>query len=332
MPIRKIRNTWYTDLHINGKRIRKRLSKNKITAQKIHDDLVKQQDFAPFGMADDHHDIKHMCKRFLLEVEPRVNTKTLHDYEVLINGVMEHLQGTPLQLIRDKFNEYILQRQKEGLSTRRLNLTIELSKRVFQHAIVTNMITADPLSGLQKFRNIKKIKRALKSHEIKALLDNSGKFKIIWLAFLHTGLRRSELVELKWKDVDLERGRITILKDLPGKGVGWVPMSEEIKTEFELFKRGKASDYVFTTKIGTPYRNNLMREFRRCLKKAGINQEGISIHSLRYTFATILASQNTHPKLIQTLLRHKSVSTSMDIYTDVYDKDISNTINNLKFL
>ncbi len=194
------------------------------------------------------------------------------------------------------------------------------------------MIVADPLSGLRKLQNTKKVRRSLLPDEVKSLLKNSGKRRIIWLTFLNTGLRRAELVELKWKDVDLENGRITISKDLPGKGVGRVPMSEEIKAELVLLGRGEPDDYVFTTKNGTPYRNKLMREFRRCLKKAGINQEGISIHSLRYTFATTLASQNKHPKYIQALLRYKSITTSMDIYTDVYDKDLSDTINGLKFL
>ncbi len=331
MPIRKRGNTWYADLYINGKRSRKRLSANKTTAQKVYEELIKNKDLSPFGIRDNNYDVKQLQKQFLIEVGLRVNAKTLHDYNVILVGVTDHLNGLPLQEIRKAFIEYLTSRQEEGISARRLNLTLELTQRMFRHAIETNVITLDPLSGISKFKNAKKMRRALTPDEIKALLENSGKFRIIWLAFLNTGLRRSELVELKWKDVDFEKSRITISKDLPGKGVGRVPISKEIKAELELLGRGEPDDYVFTTKNGTPYRNNLMREFRRCLKKAGINQEGISIHSLRYTFATTLASQNTHPKYIQALLRHKSITTSMDIYTDVYDKDISDTVKGLKF-
>ncbi|GJQ59738.1 MAG: hypothetical protein D8M57_13000 [Candidatus Scalindua sp. AMX11] len=331
MPIYKRGKTWYADLYVNGKRSRKRLSTNKATAQKMYEEILKRKDFSPFGTLGYNYDLEKIQKQFLLEMEPRVSAKTLHDYNVFLNGVTNRLKGTPFDSVRNDFNAYILQRQKQGISARSLNLTIELSRRMFRHAIETKLIPTDPLSGIQKLKGAKKIKRALTPDEIKPLLDNSGQYKIIWLTFLHTGLRRSELVELKWKDVDLDKGIISIVKNQPGKGVGTIPMSEKIKKELKLLKQGEPDDYVFTTKNGTPYRNNLMRAFRECLKRAGIDQEGISIHSLRYTFATKLASQNKHPKLIQALMRHKHISTSMDIYTDVYKKDLHGAVDDLDF-
>ena len=224
MPIRKRGKTWYTDLYVNGRRTRKKLSTNKATAQKIYEDLIKQKDLSPFGISDYNYDIKQFQRCLLLEVEPNISAKTLHDYEVLLSGVTEHLNNTPLQSVRNKFNEYLLERQKQGLSIRTLNLIIELTKRMFRHAVETNLVPLDPLSGTRKFKSAKKLRRALMPEEIKSLLESSGKYRIVWLTFLGTGLRRSELVELKWKDVDLKKGELSVTKERPGKGVGVIPM------------------------------------------------------------------------------------------------------------
>lgn len=144
MSLRKISNSWFADFYTNGKRTRRKLSTNKATAQKIYDNLIKQREISPFGIIDNAHDIKHLEKQFLIEVGLRVNAKTLHDYKVILSGVTDHLNGLPLQEIRNAFIEYLTSRQEEGISARRLNLTIELSKRMFCHAIETTLFHSTP--------------------------------------------------------------------------------------------------------------------------------------------------------------------------------------------
>ncbi|GJQ57420.1 MAG: hypothetical protein SCALA701_02210 [Candidatus Scalindua sp.] len=331
MSLRKIGNSWFADFYTNGKRVRKKLSSNKATAQKIYDTIIRDRDLSKFGLCDKGYDLKKMQQQFLSEISIRLSNKTLSYYNVILDEVTEHLACTPLHEARNTFSDYINRKQELGLSARTLKLIIELTKRMFHHAVETNVISVNPLSGIKNPQGTKKIRRALEPGEIKSLLKNSGRYKIIWLTFLNTGLRRSELVELKWKDIDLKKGTLTIEKERPGKGVGVIPLSGEIKKELALMKVGDRESYVFTTKNGTPYRNNLLRVFRSCVKKAGINQDGISIHSLRYTFATTLASKNKHPRYIQALMRHKHISTSMDIYTDVYKEDLINVVKDLKF-
>ncbi|MCP4374385.1 MAG: tyrosine-type recombinase/integrase, partial [Deltaproteobacteria bacterium] len=87
---------------------------------------------------------------------------------------------------------------------------------------------------------------------------------------------------------------------------------------------------VFQTKLGTQYKNNLFKRLKECLKRAGISPDGLNIHSLRHTFATLLASSNAHPKHIQVLLGHKSAITSLDIYTKVYNEDLKETMKKIQ--
>ncbi len=71
---------------------------------------------------------------------------------------------------------------------------------------------------------------------------------------------------------------------------------------------------MFATQTGTPLdRHNLLRQFKRLLKRAGLPD--IPFHNLRHTCATILFGRNAHPKLVQALLGHASVKITLDTYS-----------------
>lgn len=75
------------------------------------------------------------------------------------------------------------------------------------------------------------------------------------------------------------------------------------------------SGFVFTTKVGTPIEpRNFLRTFYRITEKAGLN---INFHALRHTFATRLLEANTNPKVVQELLGHSDISTTLNIYSHV---------------
>ena len=74
---------------------------------------------------------------------------------------------------------------------------------------------------------------------------------------------------------------------------------------------------MFTTATGTPVDPNSLaeRSFRKLLVRAGL--PGIRFHDLRHTFATILLSRGTHPKVVQEMLGHANISQTMDTYSHV---------------
>jgi len=66
--------------------------------------------------------------------------------------------------------------------------------------------------------------------------------------------------------------------------------------------------------------NNLYyREYKAILKRAGLEGEGFTFHSLRHTFATVLFSRGEHPKVVQSLLGHSSITQTMDTYSHLID-------------
>jgi integrase len=80
-------------------------------------------------------------------------------------------------------------------------------------------------------------------------------------------------------------------------------------------------DLVFPNRIGGPMdHNNLYyREYMPLLKRAGLGGEGFTFHALRHTFATALFARGEHPKRIQSLLGHSSITQTMDTYSHLLD-------------
>jgi len=88
----------------------------------------------------------------------------------------------------------------------------------------------------------------------------------------------------------------------------------------ERLKKGRLwqnTELVFTTTIGTPLnvRNLTYRSFRPLLERAGLPR--LRFHDLRHTFATLLLSSRTHPKIAQEMLGHANISITLDTYSHV---------------
>ena len=105
-------------------------------------------------------------------------------------------------------------------------------------------------------------------------------------------------------------------------GLGDIWMSPDMRKLLGSLKESARSDYVFPNTRGHSYKNNVLRDFKRALERAGIKSDELDIHSLRRTFITQHVLKGTLPKMLQKLARHKHFSTTMDIYAIIQDEDI----------
>jgi integrase len=80
-------------------------------------------------------------------------------------------------------------------------------------------------------------------------------------------------------------------------------------------------DLVYPNRVGRPtdHNNLYYREFKPLLKSAGLEDQGFTFHSLRHTFATALVKQRQHPKIVQSLLGHASITQTMDTYSHLLE-------------
>jgi integrase len=78
---------------------------------------------------------------------------------------------------------------------------------------------------------------------------------------------------------------------------------------------------IFPNRIGGPtdHNNLYYREYKPLLERAGLKGEGFTFHTLRHTFATALFMRSEHPKIVQSLLGHSSITQTMDTYSHLMD-------------
>lgn len=147
-------------------------------------------------------------------------------------------------------------------------------------------------------------------------VDNP-KHKLTLLVGYGSGLRVSEIANLKWEDIDFDNHKIHI-KQAKGKKdrIVMLPfsVSQYLKNYLKVY--GK-NTYVFEGQIaGEPYSTTTIQTImRNALRKINLNKKG-SIHSLRHSFATHLLESGTDIRIIQTLLGHSTIKTTM-IYTHI---------------
>ncbi|MEW6423663.1 MAG: tyrosine-type recombinase/integrase [Bacillota bacterium] len=196
--------------------------------------------------------------------------------------------------------------------------------------------------------------RPLKPEEMDKFLSLAEQDRLYaaFLLELGTGLRRGELLALKWDNVDLKNGVLAVKESLarvkvddPSKNGGRktrldyldpktksskriIPIPEDILKELKAHKTRQNEGRLF---FGQNYHNenlvfcledgkpldprNFTRKFERLLRRAGIPKT--RFHDLRHTFATRLLELNEHPKVVQELLGHAKITTTIDTYSHV---------------
>src|SRR5918998_4656632 len=168
-----------------------------------------------------------------------------------------------------------------------------------------------------------------------------GRSPLLVLA-VHTGMRQGELLALKWTDVDLEAGKVSVRRTLTRESGHYTLGEPKTKRSRRTVKlTGAATEalrahlgqqmedmdrlgdlyrdqgLVFTSDTGAPLNpsNVRNRNLRRLTGKAGLPV--IRFHDLRHTCATLLLSKNVHPKIVQEMLGHATVAITLDTYSHV---------------
>jgi len=156
--------------------------------------------------------------------------------------------------------------------------------------------------------------RTLTHEEEKRLLDSTNEYlRPIIIFALNTAMRKSEILTLKWSNVDLVTGIITLEKsNTKSKKLRRIPINTVVrKLMLEQKLKGKGSEYVFLSSKGTPYKkeDSLRQPFLGALRRAGI--QGLRFHDLRHTAATRMIESGASIVAVSKILGHEDLKTTM---------------------
>ncbi|MHC4196901.1 MAG: site-specific integrase [Planctomycetota bacterium] len=167
---------------------------------------------------------------------------------------------------------------------------------------------------LKKVRKVKLLKeppgrlRFLSKEECQALIEVcSPHLRPIVVTALNSGMRKGEILRLRWEQVDLKHG--FILLDITKNGERReIPINSTLRATLEAIPHGPKSEYVFVDRNGNPFKD-VKRSFRTACRRAGISD--FRFHDLRHTFASHLVMGGVDITTVKELLGHKTLTMTL---------------------
>ena len=288
--------------------------------------------------------------------KPKVEATTYDRYKNKINAHLKPgLGGIPIQDLEPYHVESYFAKKRVsgrkdnkegGLSENTLKKHYVILNNAMKRALKLKLIKYNPVQAVESPQPEDYEAPVMRKEEYHKLL-NEIKDDALMFAFvmtdLMTGMRRSEILGLEWSEVDLEEGVIEVKKRLVTVEGGTlhenktkndsskrkIKISEKLisilkkykneqnKMKLKATKYDKSKNFVFCRPDGKHYApktfNNKLDKY---LEQAGLTQE-YTIHTLRHTFATLNLEHGVPAKIVQEMLGHSTISTTLDIYSHV---------------
>jgi integrase len=338
--------TYYLVFWHEGKQIRKKAGNRKLDADRLKA-KIEHELYAQIYREIPDITIGDFLDKFLEAHSSRVRETSLDNYLFYAKKITAFLENKQLKKISPiDIEAFISLLQSEGKKPLTIIKYVKFLKQIFKRAVQWDFLVKSPAEYVQLPRVAKQEMQFLTPVELDSLIAHTFEpYNCLMNVACYSGLRISELIALKWKDVDFENGRIHVkrswqknkfVEPKTSYSVRSIPLPiqvmeklkahqinqtvEGMKNEFNLVFPNKAGKVMDRTKI-------VRRVFKPGLKSAGLKRT--RFHDLRHSFAAALISAGENPKWIQKLLGHSSIMVTFDIYGHLlpdYEKDASDRI------
>ncbi len=236
--------------------------------------------------------------------------------------------------------------QPKGLSAKTVRNINQVISSAMDMAVKHKLILSNPTDGCELPKVEHKEMHTIHAEQLGAFLreaKESGVYELYYLD-LATGLRRGELLGLKWEDVDLAHGVIHVrrqvyridgeVKEVPLKTKNAyrnISISKDTVEMLQEMEKHRISEYVFPSPSGGPISpDSVLNMLHRVLKRAGL--PAVRFHDLRHTFATLALQNGVDIKTVSGMLGHFSAGFTLDTYahvTTAAQKEAANTMGSV---
>jgi integrase len=324
---------YQTDITLNYKRIRRYAGRTKEEARAY---LAKLILAAKDGKLEDLLNPKKTCDTFgeyakgLLESAEWKAKRSSKKNESLLRNLNHTFKNVRISDINPGMvRKYITERKEAGLSPASINRELSLLKSILYSAEYDGLIASNPIRG----RRVRKLEEnnsrekvildmKIKDTDLRRLVDSADPdFKPILTIALITGMRRGEILKMKWKDINFRLGMIRIPKEnSKNKKERIIPIDSVLfNTLDSLERKGK---YVFMNDLTGRRRKDVRKAFKAACDHAEIphgRKKGLIFHDLRHLAAYRLVKL-TDIVTASKILGHSDVKMTMR-YVHPSDKD-----------
>jgi integrase len=338
---RKSDGRWVGVLIINGQRKCYYGSTRQTVQERLATALRNRQQ--GLVVAGPSQTLAQYLKHWLEEtVSTSVRPRTLESYELNVRRVTPHLGKIRLNAlgpaaIQGAYTALL----RRGLSRRSVEQAHTVLHCALRQALLWGLIGRNPTEAVVVPRGSRREMKTLGEDQVRLLFEatQGSRLHALWVLLATTGLRLGEALGLTWPDIDFNRSSLTVrraLQRLP-KRLGGVVLVEP-KTDrsrrtvclapgtiaaLSEHRHRQAEErlapserFVFTGATGRPLdASGVSGHFHRALAQAGL--PNVRVHDLRHTAATHLLTRGVHPKVVQDLLGHSTISLTLDTYSHV---------------
>lgn len=303
---------WWIDYYCApGRRKREKIGPSKTLAETVlkkriveraenrHLDIQRDQKIRFNDMADEY-----------LNLHSKVNNKSwLKSDAVSIKSLKEYFGGKLLHEITPHLIDKFKLHKLETVSPATVNRKLACLKSIFNKATAWGKFKgANPVKQIKLLKENNHRLRFLEKEEIVKLLANCNKhLRGIVIIALNTGMRRGEILGLKWRDVDIKRS-VIYLQNTKNGDRREIPINEQVKTVLIRTRKHPQSEYIFYKADGSQIKD-IKKSFLTALRKSGIKD--CVFHTLRHTAASHLVMSGIDLNTVRELLGHKSLQMTL---------------------
>ncbi len=338
---------YYARFRAHGRLVRQRLSTDFETAGQLLNELRVRADRESLSLVDNDYSWQSLKSKFLSWA--RQTVRGWREYETDLRWFERYKAIDRVSELDEPvivgFRQW---RLGQGVTPRTVNRHVATLRSMLNLGAQWGCIASNPIAGIKSLPHdeLTKERRSLTVSEIRAVFAASpAHLRPVWQMFIETGIRKAELVQMRFRDVDFARGSVTVRRSSAKNHKSReIPLNQALldiiaelqqQAEFRQPVTGTtpaqtrrqlarfSREHVFVTLANTPLRNNLLDRFYRVCRKAGIDGAepggSVDIHSLRVSFATLALEGGARPRAVQAILGHSTLAMTMSIYARATD-------------
>jgi integrase len=326
MGIYRRGKNWYVDLYAFGKRIRRKAGPNKKLAESVLNKLktavvenryldVKKRSQVRF---------EDLAKQYLDYA--KANKRSWDRDQKSLKNLSTCFGDKRLCEIDPRTIEAYKTERRKTVSPATVNRELACLKHMLTKAVDWELTDVNPAKKVKLLAENNERLRYLTREELGNLLRCCpGYLEPIVITAVYTGMRKTEILKLKWEDIDLEQG-IIFVRNSKNNEMRELPINDQLMGV--LRKQKFRSPYVFAREDGsTPV--SIRTAFENAVKKAGIKD--FRFHDLRHTFASHLVMSRVDLATVKELLGHKTISMTLR-YAHLSPGHKRHAVNSLRFL